>query len=103
MILHTVIPEEFVLAGLGHGVGEAVWWPAPAPAWPGGPAGPSGAAGSAAGQLERAAAGASGPVRVLIDRDAAGGWRISRLLSSDPNDFLNPDFAPGRSVTGPLA
>jgi len=101
VILYTVMPEEFVLAGLGHGVGDAAWWPAGAPGWPGVAEGLSAAGGLAPGLLERTVAGASGPVRVLVERDPAGGWRVSRLLSSDPYDFLNPDFAPGRSVAGP--
>ncbi len=82
MILYTVYPEEYVLAGLdwgGMGPGEGRTGPVAGP-----------------GRLEAAVPGLSGPVRVVLERDEAGVYRISRLLSSDPFDYLDPHLAPGR-------
>jgi hypothetical protein len=80
VILYTVIPEEFVLAGLGA----------------------DGAPAAGVGfSLEMFAAGGSGPVRLLLERDPGGRCRVSRLVSSDPFDFLNPAFAPGRVIERP--
>ena len=81
MILYTVIPYEIVLAGLG----------AETPAAP---------ADSLTVDGIRTPGG-SGPVRLLLNRDSDGRYRVSRLLSSDPFDFLNPAFAPGRVVDRP--
>ncbi len=86
MILYTIVPEEFVLAGLDLGSSGVVGWP-----------GESGAR-----LEERVTAGVSGPVRLLVERASPGsGWRVNRLLSSDPDDYLNPAFAPGREFPGP--
>lgn len=97
MILHTVLPEEFVLAGLGQGAGEGPWWPAGPWADAGRGAGPV----SPAKSFERTTLGLSGPVRLIVESDPAGTWRIGRLLSSDPYDYLNPEFSPGRPTAGP--
>ncbi|HCJ10786.1 MAG TPA: hypothetical protein DHW14_06445 [Clostridiales bacterium] len=75
MILYTVLPEEYVTAGLSLGEGEA------------GP--PS---------REVAVRGGSGPVTLVLEGGPGSGWRIGRLISSDPFDFLDPAFAPGRTV-----
>jgi len=83
VILYTVMPEEFVLAGIGHGVGDAVDWPCPP---------------VASGLVECAARGRSGSVRLLVEPASGGGWQVSRLLSSDPADYLDPRFGPGRRV-----
>jgi hypothetical protein len=94
VILHTVIPEEFVLAGLGQGVGDAVWW-----LEDGGGGVRGGERGElSGGPMEKVVAGASGPVRLILRRDGAGIWRVSRLLSSDPSDYLNPALGPGQPL-----
>lgn len=31
-------------------------------------------------------------------RDEAGGYRVHRLLSTEPNDYLCPEFAPGSVI-----
>jgi len=97
VILYTVMPEEFVLAGLGHGVGDAVWWPGvkDGGGWP------EGGVESAGGSVEKTVDGASGPVRLVLERNPGGGWRVSRLLSSNPYDYLNPAFGPGQLSDGP--
>ena len=38
--------------------------------------------------------------RALCQRDAEGKWRLERLLSTDPNDFLDPRWQPGSIVRG---
>lgn len=76
MILYSIYPEEFILAGLDLATG--------------------GPLSDLATSAERAATGASGPVRLLLERGPGGGWRIGRLMSSDPYDFLDPALAPGR-------
>lgn len=76
MILYSIYPEEFVLAGLDQATGE------PLP--------------TLAGSMELGAVGASGPVRLLLERGPGGAWRVGRLMSSDPYDFLDPNLAPGR-------
>ncbi len=89
MILYTVLPEEFVLAGLDVSGGGSL---GPAAVWAGAP-------GSGAGLPATAeiwAQGLSGQVRLLLERGSDGGWRVSRLLSSDPADYLDPTFFPGR-------
>lgn len=81
MILYTVMPEAFVLAGLEEDGGGSF----PAPVRP--------------ERAERIVQGRSGPARLVVEREPAGGWRVLRLVSSDPYDYLDPDFAPGRTVT----
>jgi hypothetical protein len=75
VILYTVLPEEYVTAGLTLGEGE-----------PGPPS------------REVSAEGGSGPVTLVLEAGPGSGWRVSRLISSDPLDFLDPAFAPGRTV-----
>ena len=36
--------------------------------------------------------------RVIVTLDAQGEQRISRLLSTDPNDFLDPRWTPGNMI-----
>ncbi len=74
MILWTALPEEFVLAGLDYGTGEVR---------------------ADAGRSEVWVRGASGPFRLLVETLPDGRRRVSRLLSSDPYDYLDPRFAPG--------
>lgn len=31
-------------------------------------------------------------------RDNAGGYRVNRLLSTDPNDYLSAELAPGKLI-----
>ncbi len=88
MILYTVMPEEFVLAGLDLATGEVI----PEAGFPPLGGGPR----FSGGRDEVLVAGASGPVRLVLEVGPGGGWRVSRLLSSDPRDYLNPGFAPGR-------
>jgi hypothetical protein len=97
VILYTVMPEEFVLAGLGHGVGDAVWWLGEKD----GGGSLEGGVESAGRSVEKTVGGASGPIRLVLERNPGGGWRVSRLLSSDPYDYLNPAFAPGQLSDGP--
>lgn len=84
MILYTVVPEEFVLAGLDYGSGAG----STGPVWGSAP-------------VEVVASGASGPVRLILEAGPGGGWRVSRLISSDPADYLDPSFAPGQAVPDP--
>jgi len=84
MILYTVYPEEVVLAGLDPSTGEG-------PTPPGGPP----------AVIEKRARGASGEVRLVLEAGPGGGWRVGRLVSSDPSDFLDPRFTPGREVPRP--
>ena len=41
-------------------------------------------------------------MRVWVQREAGGGWLVNRLASSDPFDYLDPRFAPGRRLGGPI-
>jgi len=79
VILHTVMPEEFVLRGLDHPEG----------------------AGARPTRIETEAAGRSGPVRLVLEEGPDGTWRVNRLVSSDPFDFLDPELTPGRPVPRP--
>jgi len=36
--------------------------------------------------------------QLLVEPGTNGRSRIVRLLSSDPNDFLDPEYAPGREI-----
>jgi len=36
-----------------------------------------------------------GPTRVLLERSADGTARVHRVLSTDPADYLRPEFQPG--------
>ena len=38
--------------------------------------------------------------QVVCQRDPQGEWRLTRLLSTDPNDFLDPRWQPGTIVRG---
>ena len=38
--------------------------------------------------------------RAICRRDHEGRWRLERLLSTDPNDFLDPRWQPGSIVRG---
>lgn len=85
MILYTVLPEELVLAGLGTGTGES-------PYLPGG--------GDEHHFEERTIDRPFGPVKVVAERDVSGVLRVTRLLSTDVYDYLDPVIAPGRSIQG---
>lgn len=37
-------------------------------------------------------------VKALAEKDSSGGYRLKRLLSTDPNDFLRPEMQPGQAV-----
>jgi len=78
VILYTVLPEEAVLAGMDH------------PEDPGG--------GPARTERLTQVAGRGGPVRLILEQTPGGTWRIQRLVSSDPFDFLDPALSPGRTV-----
>lgn len=67
MILYTVMPPEVVLAE------EERWEEEP---WEEEMVLPHGA-------------------RLLLRRDGQGRWVVSRLLSTEPNDFLDPRWRPG--------
>ncbi|MCL6581753.1 MAG: YlzJ-like family protein [Firmicutes bacterium] len=54
-----------------------------------------------AGLEEWVVRGSSGPVRLWVEREPGGGRLVSRLASSDPFDYLDPRFAPGRRLGGP--
>ncbi|MGE5550716.1 MAG: YlzJ-like family protein [Bacteroidota bacterium] len=42
----------------------------------------------------------AGGVRLLVQRDGKGGATVSRLLSTDPQDFLDARWQPGNRVWG---
>ncbi|WP_040980211.1 YlzJ-like family protein [Oceanobacillus jeddahense] len=35
---------------------------------------------------------------VFVSKNNDGHYQINQLISSDPNDYLNPDFLPGRII-----
>ncbi|MGQ9778900.1 MAG: YlzJ-like family protein [Bacillota bacterium] len=39
-----------------------------------------------------------GGVRLLFRSDGRGRWVVSRLLSTDPQDFLDPRWTPGARI-----
>lgn len=36
---------------------------------------------------------------VFVSKNKDGNYQINQLISSDPNDYLNPDFLPGRIIS----
>lgn len=39
-----------------------------------------------------------GGVKLLVESTSDGGGQIVQVLSTNPGDFLNPDFQPGQPV-----
>jgi hypothetical protein len=37
-------------------------------------------------------------VPVVVDKSEEGQYKIIRLLSTDPNDYLNGDYSPGTMI-----
>lgn len=36
---------------------------------------------------------------IYLSKKSDGNYQIEQLLSTDPNDYLSPDFSPGRIIT----
>ncbi len=36
--------------------------------------------------------------RLIVERDPAGGWRVVRLSSTEPRDYLDPRWRPGQRL-----
>ncbi|MCT1903804.1 YlzJ-like family protein [Oceanobacillus sojae] len=36
---------------------------------------------------------------VFVSKNNDGNYQINQLISSNPNDYLNPDFLPGRIIS----
>ncbi|GIO22021.1 YlzJ-like family protein [Oceanobacillus sp. J11TS1] len=36
---------------------------------------------------------------VFVSKNQDNKYQINQLISSDPNDYLNPDFLPGRIIS----
>lgn len=70
-------------------VGGGAAWPPPDPPWPGAP---SASDPEGAGPVVLSLGGGR---QALCRREPDGRLRLERLLSTDPADFLRPEWVPG--------